>query len=188
MESVTFPVESDSIWNCFSFWFVQENRKKHAVSRTAIDWHETCAGNSIQSIASIGAALHFVYFLLFIVYSCIYISIMTAKTLTTKPIPKLSNTPTTAEKGVVSTLLQLFSTLIRKNTVEVALQAESALFDTVIEELKATRISPPLTQIIEVCYVCCSVGCQHRLLIYSFLAFTLIPGHHTVKCPRHTAN
>lgn len=71
---------------------------------------------------------------------------MTAKTLT-KTIPKI-NDPAT-EKGVVSSLLQLFSTLVRKNTVEVALQAESALFDTVIEELKATRVSAPLTQIVE---------------------------------------
>lgn len=67
------------------------------------------------------------------------------KTVTTTTPPKIN----TNEKGVVSSLLQLFSTLLRKNSVEVALQAESALFDTVLEELKATRITeivePPTT-------------------------------------------
>lgn len=92
---------------------------------------------------------------------------MTAKTITTKPIPKLNTTNTPSEKGVVSSLLQLFSTLVRKNTVEVALQAESALFDTVIEELKATRVSPPLSQIVEV-YICYS-NCSSTYSISNFI-------------------
>jgi len=74
---------------------------------------------------------------------------MTAKILSpAKSLPKI-NTTSEKEKGVVSSLLQLFSALVKKNNNEVALQAESALFDTVIEELKASRIAPPLTQIVE---------------------------------------
>jgi len=60
-------------------------------------------------------------------------------------VAKLQTKLNISEKGVVASLMQMFSTLIRKNTVEVALQAESALFDTMLEELKASRLSesPP---------------------------------------------
>jgi hypothetical protein len=68
----------------------------------------------------------------------------TAKTLSTKPVglPTTKLLPSISEKGVVSTLLQLFSTLVRKNEVQVALQTESALFDSMMEELKSSRITP----------------------------------------------
>jgi hypothetical protein len=63
----------------------------------------------------------------------------TAKTISTTT----TKMPAMSEKGVVSTLLQLFSALVRKNEVEVALQTESALFDSMMEELKASSISQP---------------------------------------------
>eukprot|EP00026_Physarum_polycephalum_P010773 Phypoly_transcript_10953.p1 GENE.Phypoly_transcript_10953~~Phypoly_transcript_10953.p1 ORF type:complete len:254 (+),score=30.66 Phypoly_transcript_10953:48-764(+) len=70
----------------------------------------------------------------------------TAKTISTKPALPATKLPSMGEKGVVSTLLQLFSTLLRKNEVQVALQAESAIFDSMMEELKASRITPPQPQ------------------------------------------
>lgn len=51
----------------------------------------------------------------------------------------------TGEKGVIGSLLQLVSTFMHKNAVEVAMQTENALFDSMIEELKASRKeAPPL--------------------------------------------
>jgi hypothetical protein len=63
----------------------------------------------------------------------------TTKTLPTKAVTAKS-TSMFSEKGVMATLVQMLSALIRKNSVEVALQAESALFDTMLEELKASRV------------------------------------------------
>lgn len=69
----------------------------------------------------------------------------TAKTaLPPKPLP--APTPLMSEKGVVSTLLQLFSTFVRKNEVQVALQTESAIFDSMLEELKASRELEPISE------------------------------------------
>lgn len=67
---------------------------------------------------------------------------MATKTLSPKDVTSTTvktSTTSITEKGVVATLVQMLSTLIRKNSVEVALQAESVLFDTMLEELKASR-------------------------------------------------
>jgi len=48
------------------------------------------------------------------------------------------------EKGVMASLVQLFSNILHKNAVEVAaMQAESALFDTMLEELKSSNTEKP---------------------------------------------
>jgi len=53
----------------------------------------------------------------------------------------------TSEKGVMASLMQLFSTFLHKNAVEVAAMQESALFDTMLEELKASSITTEKTTI-----------------------------------------
>lgn len=52
------------------------------------------------------------------------------------------------EKGMMSSILQLFSTLVHKNAVEVAKMqaAENALFDSMLEELKASTITAAAEQ------------------------------------------
>jgi TFIIF-interacting CTD phosphatase-like protein len=57
---------------------------------------------------------------------------------------KVSN----SERGVMSSLMQLFSTFIHKNAVEVAAMQERTLFDTMLEELKASSITQEKTSIV----------------------------------------
>jgi len=53
-----------------------------------------------------------------------------------------------SEKGVMGSLMQLFSTFISKKAVEVAVMQESALFDSMLEELKASSITTEKTTIV----------------------------------------